>query len=905
MKGHSHPRKPSVWERLYCLLLRCYPAHVRRAVAQDMTDVFRDMYEAERRQSGLLGVAVFLLRANIEVPYKAALAHSDRWFGSPNGSGRRDRNIPRKGRLFESAILDIRYSLRSLRKRPLYTVVAVLTLGLGIGAATSMFSVIDGVLLKQLPYREPGQLVTAWISRPEWGQHMNFRDDQYRLWRENNTLFQDVAIYNASQWGQGTLTGTERPERVSLGTATASVLSVLGVSPSLGRWFLPREEGTEPGGAAPVAVVSFEFWTRIFGADPDVLGQTIVLDGIGRTIVGVLPEGFRLRWLTESPLGTREVASKEVWLPFGQSYDCIGCGSSMYQSIGRLKPGVTIDQALAETQTIVASTADSDDATVRLVPREEDETRGLDSPLLLLLAATGLLLLIACGNIATLSLGEMQGRRQELATRSALGAGSVRIMRQLLTESLLLGLLGGAVGVLVAIAGTRGLLMLAPPIPRIDQVGVNGLALAFAATLGTLAGLVFGTVPSILAARSSIGAALRASGRTGTGRVRRFQRTVVVLEVALAAVLLVTGGLLARSLSRLRAVDPGFAAASLATLHVSLPEGQYATQETHTAFVVEVLQQLEMIPGVQAVTAANSLPFPGTTAGWGVRDEATDPSLHRLRGRLFHVAPGFHEMMGIPLVQGRTFTDADSPNAPSVTVVSEALAHRLWPNEDPVGRRLVYPWTTVTVVGVVGDVRQETLGAPHDLVFYVPFSQFTRADVSFAARTSGDPTHVIPLMRNAVWSLDRDLAITQSGTMASLISRSASDERYRTLLMGVFGVLASVLAGVGVFGVTARAVALRTREMGIRMALGAREAGMVTAILGGSMVTSLLGITVGVFVALWVSRAVSGFLFDVEPSDPLTYALVAASLLILCLLASYLPARRITRVNPIDVLRTE
>jgi predicted permease len=783
--------------------------------------------------------------------------------------------------------------------------VAVVTLGLGIGAATAVFSIIDGVLLRQLPYQDPERLVTVWIGYPLRGQFVNLRDDQYRLWEENNTLFQEVAIYLANAWGHGTLTGLGPPERVSVGTATVSLLSVLGVDPLLGRWFLPGEEGTEPGEAAPVAVISFELWTRMFGGRHDVLGQTIEVDGIARTIVGVLPEGFRLRWLTESPLGIREVASKELWLPFGQSYDCIGCGSTMYQGLGRLKPGVTIEQALGETRTILASTASFDDMTVRLVPREEDETRGLGSPLVLLLAATGLLLLIACGNIATLSLGEMQGRRQELATRSALGAGSARIVGQLLTESLLLGLLASAVGVLVTIAGTRGLLLLAPPLPRIDQVGVNGMALGFALALGMLAGLVFGTVPSILAARSSVGSVLRASERTGTGRARRFQRTVVVLEVALTAVLLVTGGLLTRSLSRLLSVDPGFAADSLATIHVSLPDSRYATQESHATFVSEVLPRLEAIPGVQAATAANNLPFPGTTSGWGVRDETADPSLPRLSGKLFHVVPGFHEMMGMRLVDGRTFTGADGPDAPSVAVVSEAFARRLWPDETPIGRRLVYPWTTVTVVGVVGDVRRETLRATPDLVFYVPFSQFTRSDVSFAVRTSGDPTQAISQMRDAVWSVDGDLAITNSGTMASLISKSASDERYRTLLMGAFGVLASVLAAVGVFGVTARAVSLRTREMGIRMALGASGTGIVTTILRGSMAAGLLGTAVGMLAALWVSRLLSGLLFTVAPSDPLTYGSVAISLCVLCLVASYLPARRITQVDPVDVFRTE
>ncbi len=898
---NTHTRLVKLYRKLVCL----YPADIRQANAQDMVDVLQDTYEVELRTGGLFSATLYVALAFLEVPIKASIAHWNRHSKNRDGTDPKQRIVDRKPSLMETVGLDFRHACRALRKRPLFTIVAVATLGLGIGFATAMFSVIDGVLLERLPYHEPGRLVTAWMGYPNRGQYVNFTDDQYNLWRENNTLFQDVAMYNASAWGHGTLTGEGRPERISLGTATASLLPVLGVAPGMGRWFTKEEEGMEPGGAAPVAVISSDFWTRPFAARHDVLGRTFELDGITRTIVGVLPEDFRLRWLTESPLGIREVASKQVWLPFGQSYDCIGCGSSMYQAVGRLRPGVTHEQAAAETLNILESTAFYDDMNVRLVPRHQDETRGLGTPLILLLAATGLLLLIACGNIATLSLGEMEGRQRELTTRSALGAGCARIVRQLLTESLVIGLLGSATGILLALAGTRGLLLLAPPIPRIDQVGVNGIALAFAVALGIMAGLVFGTVPSILASRTSIGSLLRSAGRTSTVKARRFQKSVVTLEVALTAVILVTGGLLTRSLSQLLSVDPGFDVSNLATVHVSLPDSRYETQESHAAFVNEVLRELEAIPGVQARTAANNLPFPGTTAGWGVRGENTDPDAPRLSAKLFHVTPGFHEAMGIRVVEGRAFTSTDGPDAPSVALISEEFARRMWPGTSPIGLRVRYPWTTVTVVGIVQDVRRETLGSAPELVFYVPYSQFTRPDVSFAVRTFGDPAPVVPRMRNAVWSVDEDLAITHSGTMDALISRSAADERYRTILMAAFGLLASTLAAVGVFGVTARAVSLRTREMGIRMALGQRQTGMVANILRGSLMLGGLGIVAGVAIALWASKALSGLLFGIESSDPITYATVASSLLVLCLVASYLPARRIARVDPVDVLKAD
>ncbi len=635
-----------------------------------------------------------------------------------------------------------------------------------------------------------------------------------------------------------------------------------------------------------------------------MLGKTLVLDGISYTVVGVLPRGFRLRWLTGGPLLEGHLNSKDIWVPFGQLWDCIGCGSNMYQVVGRLLPGITIDQARAETYAILTRDTTYKEMDVRLIPRDEDEVRGLSSPLTLLLGATGLLLLIACGNIATLSLGEMHGRRQEVATRCALGAGGSRIVRQLLTESMVLGLLGSVVGALIAFAGTRALVLLAPPIPRIDEVVVNLRVLAFATLLGMLTGLAFGTVASIVSTRSSISETLRSGGRTGSGRGRRFGSTVVALEIALTVVLLVTAGLLARSLSRLLEVDPGFETENLATIRLSLPDTSYPTDEERSRFFLEVLGRLEAIPNVRAVTASNGLPFPGRTASWGVAVEGSDSEM-RPSAKLFHVAAGYHEMMEIPLLAGRTFNSADGPDAPSVAVVSESLARLLWSDESSIGARLWYPWETVTVVGIVADVHRETLDTDPEPTFYVPFVQFSRGEVSFAARTKADPNQAIPLIREAVWSVDENIAITEADNMASLIARSTSEEQYRTLLMMVFGVMAAMLAAVGIFGVTARAVTHRTREFGIRMALGARDTGLVRMVLRAGLFTGTVGTLLGLLGATWTSSLVHRFLFGVKPSDPFTYGAVALLLVVVCLFASYLPARRIASVNPVEVLRSE
>jgi len=808
----------------------------------------------------------------------------------------------------DTMIQDIRMSFRSLFRRPLFTSVAVLTLGLGIGATTTMYGVVDTVLLPELSYQEPERLVTLWQEWPGYRglrRHINLTDDQYRLWKDDHTLFHDVAMFNASEWGFGTLTDRGRPSRVGVGSATASLADVLGVRLHHGRWILPEEEGATPGAAAPVAVLSHKLWQSAFGGVPEAVGSTIVLDGVPRTIVGILPQSFRLRWLTESPLQGEELAAKDIWVPYGQTWDCVGCGSSMYQGVGRLEDGATLEQAQVEVQRILEGSMGSVDINVRLVPRDEDEVRGLASPLLLLLGGTALLLLIACGNVATLSVSEMHSRGQEFATRVAVGAGRSRIIRLILAESIILGLMGGAVGVLVAIGGVEVLKSLAPPIPRIDQMGINLQHLAFAAGLGALSGFVFGSVPSLSLVDASTPSSAGAAGRTQTGRTSRFHSVVIAAEIALAVVLLVTGGLLARSLSLLLSVDPGFDTKNLATTHLSLPDDRYGSQETQAQFLEEVVERLQQIPGATGVTAANGLPFPGRTAGWSVWLEDQPTTEDRVSTKLFHVAAGYHETMGIPLLAGRTFTHGDGPDSQRVALVGESLARTLWSGSSPLGAQLHYPWGTVTVVGVVADVKREVLAGDQEKMFYVPFAQHSMGSLAFAVRTSTDPLDAIPLMREAIWAIDENIAITQEETMASLVARSASDERFRTLLIGVFGFAAVLLASVGIFGVTARTVGQRTRELAIRKAVGARGSELTKMVIVQNLIAGSVGTIAGVIGAIWISQFVSRFLFNIEATDPLTYGTVCALVLAVSVIASYIPARRSAGVDPVEVLRAE
>lgn len=803
---------------------------------------------------------------------------------------------------------DIRISFRGLARRPMFMAVAVLTLGLGIGAVSAMFAIADTVLLPELSYEEPERLVTLWQEWPGYrglGKHINMTDDQYRLWRDEATVFEDVAMFNASEWGFGTLTDRGRPARIGVGSATASLADVVGIRPHLGRWFLADEEGDSPGAAAPVAVLSYEFWQRAFAGDQEIIGSTAVLDGRPLNVVGVLPKDFRLRWLSESPLQGRELAAKEMWVPYGQAWDCVGCGSSMYQGLGRLAEGVTVAEAEAEAEQILADTAATDTVKVRMVPRDEDEVRGLVTPLILLLAGAGLLLAIACGNIATLSVGEMQGRESEIATRMALGAGRPRIIRLVLVESVLLGLLGSAAGIVIAYGGIEFLKTLAPPIPRIDLLSIDFRLVLVATVLGILLGFLFGSAPALRLVRASGLSGLGRGARTHTWRSSRFQSVIIAAEIALAVVLLITGGLLVRSLQHLLAIDPGFDIANLATAHLSLPDDRYSSPEARVQFLDEVVRRLEAIPVATAVTAANGLPFPGRTAGWSVWLTENPTKDDRISTKLFHVAPGFHETLGIPLLAGRTFTQGDNSDAQRVALVDASLAEAMWPDESPIGSQLHYPWGTVTVVGVVADVKRAALAGESQKMFYVPFAQHPGWSVSFAVRTSSDAPQVISLMSDAVWEVDPDLAITEADVMTSLVARSASDERFRTLLIGVFGVLAAVLAAVGIFGVTARAVGRRKRELAIRIAVGAELSDLIRMVVGRNLWLGVAGSVVGVVSAVWITRHVDGFLFGVAAFDPPTYLAVCAFVIAISAFASFVPARRTAQVDPVDVLRAE
>ncbi|MEE8472786.1 MAG: FtsX-like permease family protein, partial [Dehalococcoidia bacterium] len=654
---------------------------------------------------------------------------------------------------------------------------------------------------------------------------------------------------------------------------------------------------------AMIAGMSYDNWVRRYAGDRDVLGRTVLLNDRSYTVVGVLPQGFRMQWLSASLAGADDPGPRDFWVPVGSPEWEPAYGSSMWEAVGRLAAGVTLEQARTETSVILAGAWEWGKAHAILIPRVEDETRGIGSPLLLLFGATGVLLLIACGNVAALSLGEMHGRAHEVATRAAIGADRWRIVRQLLTESLVLGVAGSALGVVVAVVGTESLVAMAPPIPRIDMVRVDLTVLGFAAFLGTLSGVLFGVAPAVLTAREALGTTLRSGGRSGSRRRAGLGRWVLAGEVGLTVMLLVASGLLVRSLSALFDMGLGFDPQNVASIAVSPSVSRYEGRAALSTLMNEVLPALEGIPGVTAVSAANALPFPGNTAGWGVRLHPEDSTYHMSKG--YQVAPDYLDFMGIPILEGREFFASDDADAPGVVVVGESLAKALWGDRSPVGEEMFYPRGTVTVVGVAGDARQVALQDEPPLTFYVPFAQHARRTISFVVRTAAPGVDVFPAMREALWRVDSELAITDSGYLESAIRHSAADERYRTFLMSVFAALATVLAVVGIMGVTAQHVAHRTREIGIRKALGAENPSLLGGVVGEAARTGAWGIGLGLLGAFWLGPVLASFLFGVESFDLPTYAGVAVLFMGVSVLASYLPARRILRVDPVTVLKEQ
>jgi putative ABC transport system permease protein len=811
---------------------------------------------------------------------------------------------------------DLRFAARTLARRPGLTAVALVTLALGIGANTAMFSVVNAVLLSPPPFHAPERLVMVWASNPELARGLGFEDKlptspaAFYDWKAGTSRFEAMAMIRPASLN---LSGGGDPERLGAVIVTGEFFAALGTPAALGRTLRPEDD--DP--AAPAtAVLSHAFWQRRFGGDPAAVGQAIRLDGRSTTIVGVMPAPFAFPRAGEMPHGFGFPRGPDAWVPAALTAEQRAHrGNRGALAFGRLKDGVAPAQAQADlaavTRRLWETYPDSDRGWgVRVDPLGAQLTGAVKPALLLLLGAVGLVLLIACGNVAALLTAQAVSRRKEIAVRAALGAGRRRLGRQLLTESTLLALLGGTLGLVLAHGSLRALVHLLPAtLPGAERIAVDARVAAFTLGVSVLTGLVFGVVPAMQAARLTLAATLKDTARGGGDAAsRRAGRFVVAAEMALAVVLVVGAGLLVRSFARLLAVETGFRPGGLVTFRVDLPSSRYAGAR-RTAFVEAALERLRGLPGVAAAGATTALPMTRSEnlEPLEVEGRPRPPAGQEVYVDFRVVTPGYFAALGIPVKKGRTFEPADGPDQMRAAVVSEALARAHWPGQDPIGRRLrLYDeeaWSTV--VGVVGDVRHSGLDGDLRSHLYIPYAQSPRGDLAIAVRTAADPRALLGSVRTAVAAVDAEQPIADLRTMDDVIAASLAGRRFNTLLLGGFAGLALGLSAVGLYGVMSWSVGQRLREVGVRQALGATRGDVLRLVFAEAARTVAWGVVPGVLAALALGRLVSGLLFGVRAVDPLTFAVSVATLGLAAAAASLVPALRATRVDPMITLRAE
>jgi putative ABC transport system permease protein len=809
----------------------------------------------------------------------------------------------RGGRWLETVWQDLRYGARSLVKNPLFTLIAVLTLAVGIGANTSIFSIVNAVLLRPLPYREPEKLMTIWTARPQQGQGQfrtslpNFKD-----WREQSRVFEGMAAYGFNRYN---LTGAGEPEQIRGAQVSEDFFNVMGVQAALGRTFTPEEN------RGPFVVLSNAFWSRRFSSDPGVIGKTLTLNGTNFTIVGVMPARFDfpgqevVMWvtLTQAMSGAPNYANSRTNHSF-----CV---------VARLKDGVTPKQAQTEMDVIASRLQRQYPETnanlgVSVIPLYEQVVGNVRLAMLVLLGAVAIVLLISCANVANLLLARAVAREREFAVRAALGAGRWRLIRQLLTESLLLALLGGSVGVLLAVWGISSLTRLDPgDVPRLDQVSVDGVVLGFTLAVTMLSGIIFGIAPA-LSAKANLSIALKDSGRgaIGTRRGQRLRSILVVSEIALALILLVGAGLMIRSFLRLLAVDPGFNPRNLLTMQIILPPSKYADAQRIVNVYREVFERLTLHPGVEAVGAGTGLPpvFNQLRSSFTVEGYQPSRAGAEAIANFLSINPEYFKTLGIPLIAGRAFSDQDTERAPRVAIISQRMVKRYFPDRPAIGGRLSFGGGTnpqwCVVVGVASDVKYSGgLSSAEEDAIYLPYPQAPTNGMYLMIRAGADPLSLVASARSVVRSVDADVPIAKIKMMDEVIDSSVARPRLIVALLGLFGAIALTLAVIGIYGVISYAVAQCAQEIGIRMALGAKPSDVLGMMVGRGARLALTGVVIGVIGSSAVTRALGDLLFGVSPTDPLTFGGVAILLIVVAILASYIPARRAMKVDPVTALK--
>jgi putative ABC transport system permease protein len=804
----------------------------------------------------------------------------------------------------ESLWQDVRCGLRMLRKNAGFAMIAVLTLALGIGANTAIFSVIHAVLLRPLPYDHPDRITLVRESNPGKGfEQFSVSPPNYMDWKNGVGVFEQMASMSRSQFSY---TGGAEPERLVGARVAASFFSVLGAQPELGRTFLPEDDVV---GKASVVVLSHGLWTEHFGSDPQVIGKSLTLDGESYRVIGVMRNGFQF------PRGV------QLWLPSEfdeRSLSPRARGAHYLTVIARLKPGASIDQAQAEMVSISKRLEQlypgtNTGWTSRVVALNEATVGNIRPTLLVLFGAVGFLLLIACANVANLLLARATARQREIAIRFSLGASRLRIARQLLTESILLSGIACALGLLLAEWAIRALRSLPPStLPRAESIGLDLPVLGFAAGVAVLTALLFGFAPALQITRGAPSETLKEGGRTASAGRHGVRSALVVLETTLALVLLVGSGLLLKSFMRLQTVDPGFQSKNILTANISLPKSKYWTDAQTIRFFGQALERLQAVPDVKEAAAASGNPIEGSNLSFVFATkelQALAPADQPSAG-YYVVSPNYFHTLAIPLLVGRYFTQGDSAGSPRVAIVSQAVAQRFFHDRSPIGQTIKIgvgagdpPWREI--VGVVGDVKDDGLGEAATMTVYEPYTQQAWSSMSLFLRSDSDPSRLASILRSQVMSVDKDQPVAEIATGEQLMSEAVAQPQLRTLLLSLFAALALLLASLGIYGVMSNTVAQRTHEIGVRMALGAGQRSVLRLVLGNGMRLTLLGIVLGTVGAFALTRLMKGFLFHVTPTDPATFVSVALFLLLVALLASYIPARRATRVDPVVALRYE
>ena len=811
---------------------------------------------------------------------------------------------------------DIRYGFRRLLKQPIITIVAIVSLGLGIGANTSIFSVVNAVLLRPLPYQDSERLVFVWETNSQQiaalmglQNHNQVAPANYLDWTKQTTTFEGLSAIRFLNFN---LTGGDRPERVPGAIVTQNLFTVLGVKPELGRTFLPEDTQPDRG---RVAILSAALWKRRFGSDANVVGQKLSLNNESYSVIGVMPPEFQYPDEAELWVLSKQAAPEA---PGAANATLLTNRVAHYLFVlGRLKPGVSIEQAQAEMTNISGNLQSqfpesNTGAGARVVSMHEEIVGDVKPALKILLFVVAFVLLIACANIANLLLARASSLSKEIAVRVALGANRLRIIRQLLTESILLSAVGGAFGLLLAFQGIRMLVALSPAdIPRVKEINLDLYVLGWTVLISLLTGVLSGLAPALQVSRPNLNETLQESGRGAdpAGSKQLVHKLLVITEVAMTLILLTGAGLLIKSLINLQRVDPGFNSQNVLTMRVSLPSYKYAQEDQIRGFTSDLLQRVKHLPGVNSAAISTALPLSTSEAASSFTVEGQPPpadgSLPIANFRT--VSPDYFQVLKIAMLRGRMFTDRDTKDSPGVALINQSMARSVFGNEDAIGKRLFIGGSNQPneIIGIVGDVRHSSLDQEPKPEMYVSYLQTPPPVYTLAVRTNIEPTNMVGAVRNEILSIDKDQPVSAVKTMNEMRAESMASLRFNTIALSIFAGLGLVLSAVGIYGVMAYSVGKRTHEIGIRMALGAQPGSVMRLVLGQGMLLVLIGVGIGLVVSFALTRIMANLLYGVSPRDPLTFIFVAVALALVALIANYLPARRATRVDPLLALREE